>query len=183
MARLLLLLAFAAAASAFHQGIAAPRFESKLAVSRVAPSHVVMEEPSEKAVVVGAAAVGGLVGIYLFKEISAGILWAVVLAYGATLSNGFGSFSKSAGSTASKAYSKALDLNDQYDVVPKAKTALDTVTTAAGNLNENYGITAKIDEKLEVSKYVALASSKVDDVKSSVTDKIDDLKAAADKKA
>ena len=70
MARITLLLAFAAAASAFHQGIAAPRFESKLAVSRVAPSHVVMEEPSEKATVIGAAAVGGLVGVYLFKEIS-----------------------------------------------------------------------------------------------------------------
>merc|ERR1712087_739411 len=103
------------------------------------------------------AAVGGLVGIYLFKEISAGILWAIVLAYGATLSNGFGNFAKSTGGTASKAYTKALDLNEQY------------------------GITAKIDEKLKVSEYVALAGSKIDEVKGSVTDKIDDLKKAADK--
>merc|ERR1719201_1748916 len=180
MARFTLLLALVAAASAF-QGIAAPRFGSKLAASRDAPSHLVMEEPSEKAAVIGAAAVGGLVGIYLFKEISAGILWATVLAYGATLSNGFGDFSKSAGSTASKAYTKGLELNEQYDVVPKAKTALDTVSTAASNLNENYGVTAKIDEQLKLTEKAESLTAKFDEVKGSVTDKLTDLKKAADK--
>lgn len=67
-------------------------------------------------------------------------------------------------------------------MLPKAKTALDTVSTAAGNLNDNYGITAKIDEKLKVSEYLSLAESKLEDVKGTVTTKIDDLKAAADKK-
>jgi len=178
-----LLLAFAAAASAFQGAVLPPRMESKLAASRVAVSNVRMEEPSEKAVIIGAAAAGGIVGVYLFKELSAGLLWAAVLAYGATLSNGFGNFAKSTGSTASKAYGKAVEWNEQYDVLPKAKTAIDTVSTAAGNLNENYGITAKIDEKLKVSEYVALAGSKVEEVKATVTDKVDDLKKAADKPA
>jgi len=178
MARFSLLLALVASASAF-QGIAAPRFESKLAASRVAPSQIAMAEPSDKATVIGAAAVGGVLGVYLFHELSAGILLSVVLAYGATTSSSFGEASKTVGSTASKAYDKALELNEQYDVVPKAKGALDTVVIATSNLNDNYGVTKKIDEKLGVSDKVALAAAKVDDVKSSVSSKVDDLKSKA----
>ena len=51
-------------------------------------------------------------------------------------------------------YSKTLELNEQYDVVPKAKSALDTVTTAAANLDANYGVTAKIDDQLKISAAV-----------------------------
>ena len=87
--------------------------------------------------------------------------------------------SQSAGSTASKAYGKATELNEQYDVVPKAKSALDTVVVAADNLNNNYGLTDKIDKQLKVSENLAIAASKVDSVKSSITDKVDDLKTKA----
>merc|ERR1719218_318785 len=125
---------------------------SKLAMSRVAPALIVMEEPSDKAVVIGAAAVGGVVGVYLFHELSTGLFLAAVLAYGATLSNSFGEAASSAGSAAAKVYSKTLELNEQYDVLPKPKSALDTVTTATSNLNKNYGITAKIDEQLKLSE-------------------------------
>mmetsp|Transcript_22032 Transcript_22032/g.36389 ORF Transcript_22032/g.36389 Transcript_22032/m.36389 type:complete len:184 (-) Transcript_22032:35-586(-) len=179
MARFSLLAGFFAAAAAF-QSPAAPLLSSKIAASRVAPSRIAMEEPSEKAVIVGAASVGGFVGMYLFHEISAGILLASTLAYGATLGNSFGSASKTAGATASKAYSKALELNEQYDVLPKAKGALDSVSTAATNLNENYGITAKIDEQLKLSQALDTASAKVDEVKTSVNSKLADLKAKAD---
>ena len=51
-------------------------------------------------------------------------------------------------------YSKTLELNEQYDVLPKTKSALDTVTTAAANLDANYGITAGIDDKLKLSASV-----------------------------
>ena len=51
-------------------------------------------------------------------------------------------------------YSKTLEINEQYEVLPKAKSALDVVTTAAGNLDSNYGITAKIDEQLKLSAAV-----------------------------
>merc|ERR1712087_245276 len=180
MARFLLLVGLVAAAAAF-QSAAGPQLSSKIAASRVAPSRIAMEEPGEKSVIIGAASVGGFLGMYLFHEISAGIILASTLAYGATLSNGFGSASKSAGGTASKAYSKALELNEQYDVLPKAKTALDTVSTAAGNLNENYGITAKIDEQLKLSAYVEKAEAKLEEVKGTVTTKLEDLKKAADK--
>merc|ERR1712050_568714 len=113
------------------------------------------------AVIVGAAAVGGLVGIYLFKELSTGVILACIAAYGATLSNGFGEAAKTAGGAASKVYSKTLELNEQYDVLPKTKSALDTVTTAASNLDANYGITSSIDEKLKLSAAVDKAVGKV----------------------
>jgi len=69
----------------------------------------------------------------------AGVLLAGALAYSATLSNEFGSSVKTMGGAANKAYNKVVEVNEQYDLLPKTKTALDTVTTAAGNLNENYG--------------------------------------------
>merc|ERR1712167_455474 len=106
------------------------------------------DEPTDKAITIGAACVGAVVG-----------------AYGSTLSNGFGSTTKSAGTFASKAYSKTLEINEQYDVLPKAKSALDTVSTAAANLDANYGITAGIDEKLQISAAVDKVTDKIDEAK------------------
>merc|ERR1711871_1185393 len=122
---------------------------------------------------------GGILGVYLFGDLGTAVFLACLGAYGSTLSNGFGSASKSAGTFASKAYSKTLEINEQYDVLPKAKSALDTVSTAASNLNENYGITAKIDEQLKNSAAVDKVTDKIDEVKTSVTSKVDDLKSKA----
>ena len=41
------------------------------------------------------------------------------------------------------------------------------------------GITSKIDEQLKISQAVDKASAKVNELKSSVTDKVDDLKSKA----
>jgi len=178
MARLLLVAALFAVASAFQSPVSQlPR--SRVAVSRVAPAAITMEEPSGKAVVIGAASIGGLVGVYLFHELSTAVVLACVGAYGATLSNGFGEASKKAGGAAAKVYSKTLELNEQYDVLPKAKSAIDTVTTATANLDKNYGISAKIDEQLKISAAVDSAVAKVEEVKSSVTDKVTELKTKA----
>jgi len=179
MARFLVLAVLATLAAGFQ----APAAVSKLGQSklqqpvRVAP--VTMQEPGDKAVTIGAAAVGGVLGVYLFHELSTAVVFAIALAYGSTLSNKFGGFSKTAGSTAAKVYGKTLELNEQYDVLPKAKGALDTVTTAAGNLDANYGISAKVDEQLKLSQAVESVTSKVDEVKSSLTAKVDDLKSKA----
>lgn len=179
MARFLILAAVLALASGFQS----PAAVSKLGASKLAaPARtavVTMEEPSGKATTIGAAAFGGVLGVYLFHELSTAVVLASVFAYGSTLSNGFGSFSKTAGSSAAKVYSKTLELNEQYDVVPKAKSALDTVTTAAANLDANYGVTAKIDDQLKISAAVEKATDKIDEVKSSLTSKVDDLKAKA----
>lgn len=171
------LLALVVAPAAAFAPASAP-FASKLAASRVAVAPV-MAEPSPKAVTIGAAVAGGLLGIQLSGEVSTGLLFATVLAYGTTLSNGFGEASKTLGSASSKVYSKTLELNEQYDLLPKAKSAIDTTVTVAGNLDANYGITSKIDEQLKLSQAVDSLSSKVDEVKSSVTTKVADLKAKA----
>jgi hypothetical protein len=178
MARFFFLASVLAVAAAFQ----APAV-SKVGASRMpAPARtaaVTMEEPAGKAVTVGAAAVGGVLGVYFFHELSTGVILASLFAYGSTLSNSFGSATKTAGSAAAKVYGKTLELNEQYDVLPKTKSALDTVTTAAANLDANYGITSSIDEKLKLSAAVDKATSKVDEVKSSLTSKVEDLKAKA----
>jgi len=65
-------------------------------------------------------------------------------------------------------------------VLPKAKSAVDTVATATNNLNKNYGITSKIDEQLKLSAAIDSATAKLDEVKTSVSDKVSDLKSKAD---
>jgi len=82
-------------------------------------------------------------------------------------------------SSAAKVYGKTLELNEQYDVVPKAKSALDTVSTAAANLDANYGVTAKIDDQLKLSQSVEKVTAKVDELKETLTSKVDDLKSKA----
>ena len=53
------------------------------------------------------------------------------------------------------------------------------MSTAAANLDANYGITAKIDEQLKLSEAVDKVTDKVNEVKDSVTSKVDDLKSKA----
>jgi len=181
MARLFVLAAVLGLASAFQAPATKLAGSSQVAAAmqpRVAAVQMA-EEPSSKAVTIGAAAVGGIVGVYLFKELSTAVFLACLLAYGSTLSNGFGEASKTAGGAAAKVYGKTLELNEQYDVLPKAKSALDTVTTAAANVDSNYGISAKVDEQLKISASIEKASAKVDEIKASVTDKVDDLKSKA----
>lgn len=89
-----------AAVCALASGFQAPAMPSKMGASKlVAPVRAapVMNEPSDKAVTIGAAAVGGIAGVYFFHELSTAVFLAAVFAYGSTLSNGFGKFSTSAG--------------------------------------------------------------------------------------
>merc|ERR1719453_871998 len=174
MARFVLFAALCALAAGFQAPVTPSKLGSSKLVSPARAAPLVMEEPSGKA-----AAVGGIVGVYFFHELSTAVVLACVFAYGSTLSNGFGEFSKTAGSSAAKVYGKTLELNEQYDVVPKAKSALDTVTTAAANLDANYGFTQKLDDQLKLSEAVGKATDKANELKSSLTSKVDDLKSKA----
>ena len=128
MMRKVLVACLAAAASGFN----APASKLNLAAARPAASTPrfaaarMADEPSDKAVTIGAASVGGILGVYLFGDLGTAVFLACVGAYGSTLTNGFGNASKNAGSFASKAYGKTLEINEQYDVLPKAKSAIDT---------------------------------------------------------
>jgi hypothetical protein len=184
MARsMMLLAAVLGMASAFQ----APPSKLSMSAPAVAPASLaprvaalrMAEEPDAKAVAIGAAAVGGILGVYLFHELSNAVFLAVVLAYGTTVSNKFGNASKSAGEFAAKAYGKTTEINNEYDVLGKAKSVADTVCTAAANLDSNYGISSGIDEKLKLSEAVDKVGDKVNDLKSSVTGKVDDLKSKA----
>merc|ERR1711957_392204 len=72
-----------------------------------------------------------------------GLILGAALAYASTTASQFGNYAESAGETAVKVYDKTLELNAQYDLLPKIKSATDTATTAANNLDKNYGITSK----------------------------------------
>jgi hypothetical protein len=147
---------------------------------RVAASSVMMaEDPSDKAVAIGAAAVGGVIGVYLFHELSTALVLAIALAYGTTVTNGFGDFSRKSGDLASKAYDKTLEINEQYDVLDKAKGVADTVCTAAVNLDKNYGVSEGIDDKLKLSEATEKLGDKINDLKDSVSGKVDTLKSKA----
>merc|ERR1712128_166263 len=156
-------------------GIAPAPMTSKVSMSKVARTPELEMQASSKATVIGAAAVGGIVGVYFFHELQTGLIFAAILAYASTTASQFGSAAESAG----KVYDKTLELNAQYDLLPKLKSATDTATTAASNLDKNYGITSKIDEQLKLSQAVDKAGAKVNELKSSVTDKVDDLKSKA----
>lgn len=53
------------------------------------------------------------------------------------------------------------------------------VSAAAANLDSNYGVTAKIDEQLKLSESVSKVTDKATELKESLTNKVDDLKAKA----
>merc|ERR1719217_742043 len=160
----LLVAALVASASAFG-GVAPVPAASKLSISKVT--------------VIGAGAVGGILGIYFTGELQSGLILGSVLAYASTTSSKFGGYAESAGETAVKVYDKTLELNAQYVLLPKIKSATDTVVIAGSNLDKNYGFTSKIDEQLKISQAIDKATSKVDELKSSVTGKVEDLKAKA----
>merc|ERR1740121_3182886 len=136
-------------------------------------------EPTPKALAIGAAAAAGLLGVQLTGELTTGAILAILCAYGTTLSNEFGSATRSVGSACSKVYDKTLDLQEEYELIQKAKAAIDTTVTVADNLNQNYQITGKIDEKLKLSAAVDKALASADDLKGKVTGKVEEFKANA----
>ena len=119
--RTFLVSALVASASAFS-GIAPAPAASKLSISKVAARTPLVEmQASSKATVIGAGAVGGIVGIYLTGELQSGLILGSVLAYASTTASQFGKYSESAGETAVKVYDKTLELNAQYDLLPKVR--------------------------------------------------------------
>jgi hypothetical protein len=129
--------------------------------------------------IVGAAAAGALIGVFFQQPITTVGLLALLGAYLSTLSNSVGEVASSVGGTTADAYSKAKELNKEYEILPKAKTAADTVVTVADNINTNYGLTTKLDEKLKLTAKVGDLKAKVGDVTSSITEKVDELKSSA----
>merc|ERR1719201_328651 len=130
------------------------------------------EEPTEKAKTIGAAGLGGALGVVLFGSLPGAILLAGAGAYAATKNDTV----KSAGGAAATVYSKAVDLEQEYEVLPKAKSAVDTVVNVADNLNKNYGLTDKIDEKLQISERADSLTEKLNAQKDKLTSKVDELK-------
>merc|ERR1719387_487254 len=130
------------------------------------------EEPDEKAKTIGAAGLGGVLGVVLFGSLPGAIFLAGAGAYAATKNETV----KSAGSAAATVYSKAVDLEQEYEVLPKAKSAVDTVVNVADNLNKNYGLTDKIDEKLQISARAESLTEKFNAQKDNLTSRVDELK-------
>ena len=135
--RTFLVAALVASASAFS-GIAPAPAASKLSISKVAARTPLVEmQASSKATVIGAGAVGGIVGIYLTGELQSGLILGSVLAYASTTASQFGKYSENAGEAAVKVYDKTLELNAQYDLLPKVTLTLTPTPTLTPNPNPN----------------------------------------------
>jgi hypothetical protein len=165
--------------------VANPRGASRIAaqerLARNRVGHVAMDEEDNKKIV-GAAGAGAFLGVFLQQDIVNVALLSLVAAYMATLTNDVGDATRAVGGAADTAYTKAKDINDEYGVLPKAKTAADTVLTVADNVNTNYGLTSKLDEKLAIRAKYDNIKDKFDNIKSKVTDKVDELKSSASSK-
>merc|ERR1719321_1967905 len=109
------LLILGAGAAGAAAGVALKRPIAALAV----------DTDKSQAVTVGAACVGGILGVYFFHELTTAVLLAIVFAYGSTVNNGFGNATRKAGDIANNVYDKTIELNDQYDVLNKARKAAD----------------------------------------------------------
>jgi hypothetical protein len=140
------LLALGATLAAGFAPTAAPHLVSKsVSTSRPAVAPVAMaDEPSDQAATIGAAWVGGLLGVQATGDFTNSLVLALVFAYGSTTASKFGDFAKACGSTGAKIWGKTAELNDEYGILPKAKSALDVTFTVAGNLDKNYGITEQL---------------------------------------
>ena len=99
--------------------------------ARASAPVVMVDEPSDKAKTIGAAAVGGLLGIQLTGELSTGVVFAIALAYGSTLTNKFGEVSNTLGGAGAKVYGKTLELNEQCAPAPAAPRPWTLPSTAA----------------------------------------------------
>jgi hypothetical protein len=143
--------------------------------TRVSQVRAAADEPSDQAVTIAAAAVGGLAGIQLFGELTPALGLCLLAAYGTTKTGDFGNAVKSVGRISAKAWNKGTELNEQYELLPKGKTALDTTLRTASNLNANYGITEKIDQKLLLSSKIDKVNDKISDFKNKVSDKVTEL--------
>jgi len=164
-----------------HSGRASRASPASVLSQRMRHGEVNMadDEPSDKAVTIGAAALAGTLGVYFTGELSTAVIFAALGAYASTLANGLGDATKTAGAFTVKAYDKTVQLNEEYEILGKAKGATDTVVTAVDNLNKNYGITDGIDEKLALTAKINSVTDKIEEVTSSVTSKVDDLKSKA----
>jgi uncharacterized protein YcfJ len=169
--------AFNPAMPAFAPGMRANHQEPLRTAALSMDARLPKEEARAK--VIGAAAVGAVAGVYLGHDLQTGLILGSAAAYAATTASQVGSYAAKAGEVAVKAYDKTKELNNQYDLLPKLKSATDTVVVAGDNLNKNYGVTDKIDERLKLTQAAKKATSKFDVFKASVTSKADDLKAKA----
>jgi len=165
------LLILGAGAAGVAAGVALKRPVATLAVS---------SDDSNQGVAVGAACVGGILGVYFFGDISTAVILALIFAYASTKDNGFGNAIGKAGSAYNTVYDKTVELNDQYDILRKAKSAADVTVAAAVDLDESYQLTARVDEKLKLSQAVDKVTSKIGEVTEQfpkkISEKVEDLK-------
>jgi len=166
MIRSLALTALVASADAYS--IVAPRASALSAFRPVSdvrvavpvrPSRAVMmsydpnsgsSEPVDKEAASAMAILGAFLGVYIFDNVlTAGIL-AGLCAYLTTTEGQVGEISKATGKSIFGAYKKVVDFAEEKKLIPQAKSITDKVVGAAKKVDANYGISSKIDEKLQV---------------------------------
>mmetsp|Transcript_8867 Transcript_8867/g.25779 ORF Transcript_8867/g.25779 Transcript_8867/m.25779 type:complete len:193 (+) Transcript_8867:47-625(+) len=189
MLRSLVLTALVACAAGF-QAPAATRpavsaFSAVRPASVVAPmpvqttrSGIVMsDDPTDKESTIAVALTGAFVGVYFLDNVITAAVLGALAAYLTTTDSKAGEIASATGSNVAKVYKKIVSFATEQNVLPKAKEVTDKVVGVLDSVNQNYGITAKIDEKLLLSEKIETASAKLGEVKSTVSSKVNDLSA------
>jgi hypothetical protein len=136
------------------------------------------EEPTPQESAIAAALTSAFFGIYVLDNLLTAGLLAGLTAYLTTTDSQAGDIATSGGAFVSKSYKATVKFVAEKDLLPKAKGITDKVVYALQAVDNNYGISATIDEKLLISDKVASASDKIAEVRSSVTSKVNELTAA-----
>jgi hypothetical protein len=137
-----------------------------LARSQQVAALAVDGETQKVSVGFGAACVGGLLGVYFTGELTTAAIFALLFAYATTRGDNFvGNTARSAGTAYDKLYTKTVELNDDYELTKKAKSAADFAVAAAQDVDQSYQISSRVDEKLKLSQAADNISSKVTNAK------------------
>lgn len=166
-----------ASVSAFS-AVRAPRVAAPVVARSSRAIVMSSEEPSSQESATAAALTGAFLGIYVLDNLLLAGILAGLTAYLTTTDSQAGDIVSSGGALVSKSYKATVKFVAEKDLLPKAKTLTDKVVAALAAVDNNYGISAKIDEKLMISDKVASATEKISEVKSTVTSKVNELTAA-----
>jgi len=133
------------------------------------------DSPSEKESTIAVALTGAFLGVYVLDNVITAAILASLAAYATTTDSKAGELATQTGEVVAKSYKSIVKFSSENNVLPKAKEVTDKVVAVLNQVNENYQITAKIDEKLLLSEKFEKAGDKISEVTSSVSTKVKDF--------
>ena len=119
-------------------------------------------------IVAGAAAAGGVMAFGILGSMTGGMVAAGAAAYATTRKDGLGDVAKAVGRAAVAAATKGRELNDEYKISERARSAASEGYRAARQLNDKYEVT----DKAKAATQDGLAKARTFDEQHGVSSKL-----------